>query len=98
MAADYSDFPPEGVTPSADEYTVTIDGVGFPTPQIIDDEDAIFFVVDPMVAEGFRPIAYGEKVQIETPIESFTGKVELIALEHGELSIRVGRRGVERDV
>ena len=97
MSADYSEHPPAGAgTMETDEYTVTIDGVDFPTWQIDDlDGDAILFVVDPSQTVAFRPITHGEPVKVETPVETFTGAVEMIALEHGELSIRVARREEE---
>jgi hypothetical protein len=75
------------------EYTVTVDGVDFPTWQIDDlDDGGVVFPVDPTAVDAFSPIKHGEEVEVETPAETFTGEVEMVALEHGELSIRVGRR------
>ena len=94
MSADYSELPPaDAGAVESDEYTVTIGGVEFPTWQIDAlDGGGVFFVVEPAAVEAFRPVALSDPVEVETPVETFTGTVEMVALEHGHLSIRVDRR------
>lgn len=91
MSADYSAYPPEGITPTSDQYAVTIDGVEFPTSQINDlDGEAIIFGVYVGGIDAFRPITTSAPVEVTTPEETFTGSVA-VAIEHGDLTVHVDR-------
>lgn len=89
---DYSDYPPRDETPAWDEYTVSIDGVEFPTYQIDDlDGDGIIFAVEVVEIMAFKPFDPRETVEVETPEETFTGTVGMVAVEHYQLTIRIER-------
>lgn len=85
-AEEYRSYPPAGVTPAYDEYTVTVDDVELPTYQIDVVDDGIMFVVDVDSVMAFKPITTGEPVTVETPAETFTAEVS-VALEHYQLSV-----------
>jgi len=76
--------------PAWDEHTVQIAGVEFPTYQIEDVDDAVVFAIVVENIEAFKPVPQGSVV-VETPDETFYGSVDMVAIEHGQLTIRVER-------
>lgn len=78
-------------TPMWNEYTVRIGSVEFPTYQIDTFDDGIMFAVHVDSVRAFKPVEIERETEVETPDETFVGRVAMVAIEERELSIRVER-------
>lgn len=88
---EYTQYPPDDVTPNWDEYTVSFDDVEIPTFQISIIDAQMAIEVDVASISVYTPLQTCAEMEIETPEETFLGELDHIQIEEGGLTLWVER-------